>query len=133
MLLPPPLLVNSESLLFSLHVLSGDHPAAMYHEHRSSAAIPYRDSWCPAATVLLCSILANLLPFVFIMCSFNSSHRSSRRPISVDAGTTTTITNNNATNSDGSASSSSSSNVALGGTASNCRALNQRRRIEATN
>jgi hypothetical protein len=28
---------------FYFYTLTGDHPAAMYHEHRSSATQPYRD------------------------------------------------------------------------------------------
>lgn len=84
---------------------TGDHPAAMYHEHRSAATKPYRDNswWCSSTLLLLyCSILANLLPFVFIMCSFNSStlttsHCSSRRhSISVDANATNICVNSSA-------------------------------------
>ncbi|XP_062541521.1 lachesin-like [Armigeres subalbatus] len=34
---------NSQPASVVVHIFKGDHPAAMYHEHRSSSAIPYRD------------------------------------------------------------------------------------------
>lgn len=34
---------NSQPASVVVHIFKGDHPAAMYHEHRSSSTIPYRD------------------------------------------------------------------------------------------
>ncbi|XP_053686475.1 uncharacterized protein LOC128736015 [Sabethes cyaneus] len=34
---------NSQPASVVVHIFKGDHPAAMYHEHRSSSVTPYRD------------------------------------------------------------------------------------------
>uniref|UniRef100_A0A182JFJ6 Ig-like domain-containing protein n=1 Tax=Anopheles atroparvus TaxID=41427 RepID=A0A182JFJ6_ANOAO len=34
---------NSQPASVVVHIFKGDNPAAMYHEHRSSSTIPYRD------------------------------------------------------------------------------------------
>ncbi|XP_058458635.1 uncharacterized protein LOC131435115 isoform X1 [Malaya genurostris] len=52
---------NSQPASVVVHIFKGDHPAAMYHEHRSSSAIPYRDKrlfeFVLCIIVLFCSIL----------------------------------------------------------------------------
>ncbi|KFB48348.1 AGAP005028-PA-like protein [Anopheles sinensis] len=48
---------NSQPASVVVHIFKGDNPAAMYHEHRSSSTIPYRDrstmAWFLAPLLLL--------------------------------------------------------------------------------
>ncbi|XP_053674098.1 uncharacterized protein LOC128724397 [Anopheles nili] len=50
---------NSQPASVVVHIFKGDNPAAMYHEHRSSSTIPYRDR--PVVLWLLSSLMVLLL------------------------------------------------------------------------
>lgn len=52
-----------------LTFIPGDHPAAMYHEHRSAATTVYRKSGSSYRDVLLLLFLSILLPFYNANCN----------------------------------------------------------------